>query len=288
MRRAIEIGHQPFVRIHHQRVRHFDPANHIAEFRTDHRCPRPGGIDMAEQPFITRNRQNLVKTVTDTDAGPANNAAHRTGTIAGGPVSGDRLAQGIRLHRTVFIHRHLHQIFTADPGQEHRFLNRGMRLCAAVDTQHRLPGQPLLLAGPVQRLFTCGQNRRQGGHAGAGLDHPVPALADPGHLPQPVENMDLHLGAGGRGLPQHALRRHRRGQPFGKNRRRAAVGREIGEETRMLPVGDMRNDKRLKIGENVLDRFCLVRRRCRQTGAHLAGTGWRPDRSCVQRLQIGR
>ena len=158
---------------------------------------------------------------------------------------------------------------------------------AGVDTQGLLACKALLLAGPVQRLFPRRQDCRQGRHAGACLDHAMPPLADARHLAQPVEDMDLHLGSRRRCLPEHALRGECRRQPFRQNRGRTAVRREIGEETRMLPVGDMRDDEIFEIGEDRLDRFPVNRRCGGKRFAHLAGAGLRAHRARTQRVEIG-
>ena len=205
MRRTVEIRHQPFMRIHHQRVGKLYATRHIAEFRADQGGTGPGGVDMREQPFLARDWQNLVEPVAGADPGAAEHAADRAGTHPCLAVSGDGGAQGSRIHCPVGIGRHPHQVLAPDPGQEDGLFDRRMRLIGGVDPQHRLAGQTRFLAGPIERLFARRQDRRQRRHAGPCLDDAVPPLADPSHLAKPVEDMDLHFRAGRRGLPQQAV-----------------------------------------------------------------------------------
>ena len=123
MRRTVEIRHQPFMRIHHQRVGKLYATRDIAEFRADQGGTGPGGVDMREQPFLARDWQDLVEPVAGADPGAAEHAADRAGTHARRPVGGDGGAKRGRVHRPVGIGRHPHKIGAPDPGQEHGLLD---------------------------------------------------------------------------------------------------------------------------------------------------------------------
>ena len=87
-------------------------------------------------------------------------------------------------------------------------------------------------------------------------------------LPQPVQHQCFHLGSGGRRLPQHALLRQDRGDEIGQHRRRRGVGREIGEEARVLPMGQAGDDLVVDLGQNTLQPRALLGRVVRKARAH--------------------
>ena len=109
------------------------------------------------------------------------------------------------------------------------------------------------------------------------------------HLAQPVGHAGLELGRGGRGLPEHALRRERGSHVLGHDGGRARIGREIGEEARMLPMGHPRHDDPVEIGEDRLHRSSpAAGGRGRDLAEGVAGAGLGPHRPRGHALEIVR
>ena len=106
---------------------------------------------------------------------------------------------------------------------------------------------------------------------------PAEALRQADGLPEPVQHAGFHLGGGGRGLPEHALRAERGRQHLRQHRGRARIGREIGEEARMLPVGHARHHDTLEVREHGFHRFARLGWRRGQGGGDVARAGLRAD-----------
>ena len=104
------------------------------------------------------------------------------------------------------------------------------------------------------------------------LDDAGKAFRQAERLAHPVDDPRFEFGGRRRGLPQHALRGHRRDQVFGDHRDGRRIGREIGEEARMLPVRHAGHDLLLEIGEDPLHRLRRFRRRRVDAAEDLAGS----------------
>ena len=87
---------------------------------------------------------------------------------------------------------------------------------------------------------------------------------------QPVEHVRLEFGGGGGGGPQHALHPEAGGEQVTEDRRPAGVGREVGEERRVLPVRDAGQDQLVEVGEHGLERLALLGRVRGQRAPELA------------------
>ena len=118
------------------------------------------------------------------------------------------------------------------------------------------------------------------------LDHAGKAFRQPERLAQPVDHFRLELGGCRRGLPEHALRRHHRDQIFGNDRDGRGIGREIGEEARMLPVRHAGHDGLFEIGEDRLHRLGRLGRRWRDLRGDVAGRGVGAHRPVAQARAI--
>ena len=146
-----------------------------------------------------------------------------------------------------------------------------MGLRRAVDAEWPDGADALLVRAPAGRALARGEERAEDRARGGVLDDAREALGQAGHLAKPVEDARLQLGRGGRGLPEHALGAERRGEHLGEDRRRARVRREVGEEARVLPVGDPRQHHRREVGEDLVHRLAALGRREPEPRGDLAG-----------------
>ena len=130
------------------------------------------------------------------------------------------------------------------PGDPDRPVDRGMHLVRGNRrAAAAAPARPVAVAVPVQRALAHGEHGGERRRRGRILDDAGKAFGQADRLAQPVDHPGLELGRGGRGLPQHALRGDAPRQILGDDRGRARIGREIGEEARMLPVRHARHDR---------------------------------------------
>ncbi len=89
-------------------------------------------------------------------------------------------------------------------------------------------------------------------------------------LAHPVEHQRLDLGARRGRDPAHALHAEPGGQQLAEDRRVGRVGREVGEEARVLPLRQPGHDDPVDVGHHRVERLGL-----RSVGARGAATGRR-------------
>ena len=128
----------------------------------------------------------VVPTVATTRAGAAPAAASRSIDAARARRSACR-----RLRR-----RDRAQALAPEPGDAHRLLDGGMGLDRRVEPEPVLARYPAAVRREPGRPLAGGEDRAQGRARRGVLDDPREALRKPEHLPQPVEDAGLELGAG--------------------------------------------------------------------------------------------
>ena len=124
MRRTVEIGHQPLMRVHHHRIRHLDPLGDAPEFRADQRGPGPCRVDMGEQTLLPRKRKHFIKAVAIAHSGAADDGDKGAGQVPRRSVFGYGGAQRVGPHRAGLVSLDLDQVLAPDPRQEHGLLDR--------------------------------------------------------------------------------------------------------------------------------------------------------------------
>ena len=95
---------------------------------------------------------------------------------------------------------------------------------------------------------------------------------------EPVEHVRLEFGGRRRGRPEHALDAEARGQQVAEDRRAAGVGGKVGEEGRVLPVGDAGQDLLVQVAQHRLERFAVLGWVRRQRGPQRPGRHLRQHR----------
>ena len=112
------------------------------------------------------------------------------------------------------------------------------------------------------------------------------ALGQPEQLLHPVHHQRLDLGARRAGDPAHALHAEAGRGELAEDRRVADVGGEVGEEARVLPVGEAGHDDAVEVGEHVGERLGRGGRVLGQHGADVAGLHLAADRVLLDPLQV--
>jgi hypothetical protein len=123
---------------------------------------------------------------------------------------------------------------------------------------------------PLAALAGAEQGDQRGGGGGV-LDDAREGLRQPDHLPQPVHDRLLELGGDRARLPAHALDAEPGADEIAEHRRQAGVRREVGEEARVVPVGDAGQDDLVEVAEQRGEPVAGLGRRRRQRPPHVPG-----------------
>ena len=230
-----------------------------------------------------RNVADRTQFVRRADAGAAGDRDDAGRYVPRRAIPGDRLSQRIDIEAVSrAARRQLDQVLLPDPGNPGRAIDRAVNLVRAIDPDPALAGQTVPVAGEAGRTLTHRQNRRQRGRRRAVLDHAGIARRQRQGLPQPVDHDPLEFGGRWRCLPKHALRGDGRDQHLGQHRRRRGVGREIGEEARMLPMGNAWHHDALEVRHDGFHRFPAFGRRHGKRSGDLSRPRLRPHRMVAQ------
>ena len=218
----------------------------------------------------------MVPTVATTRAGAAPAAASRL----------DRVRELVAAHAAVFANGDRAQALTPEPRDAHRLLDRRMGFDRRVEPEPVLARYPAAVRREPGRPLPGGEYRAQGRARRSVLDDPREALRKPEHLPQPVEDAGLELGAGGRRLPEHAVHAESGGQHLREHRGRTRVCGKVRVERRVLPVRDPGEQIALEVGEYPLERLARFRWGGGKPPLDLARFDAGPHRPRFDRLQV--
>src|SRR5512132_76449 len=130
-----------------------------------------------------------------------------------------------------------------------------------------------------------GQRRERRGR-GRILDVAVPLAREPEQLSQPVHRHQLELGGRRRRGPEDLRHVQRRCEQLREDARLRARRREIGEETRMLPMRYPRQQHLVEVAEHRRERLAGLRRKLRQRAPDLAGFHLRQYRQLTHPFEV--
>ena len=131
-----------------------------------------------------------------------------------------------------------------------------------------------------------------GGHGVEGRDRrrvvndPPPRFLESEQLPEPVEDQFLQFGGGRRRPPEHPVDIEGCAQEFTQDAGTRAGDGEIGEESRVIPVRQPRDDDLPNITQNGLHLLALFRGTLGQVRTNLARLRARQYRIPVQMGQV--
>ncbi len=134
------------------------------------------------------------------------------------------------------------------------------------------------LAGP-------GKGRQARGRGGV-REQPVEGRRQAEGVTQPAHGDLLQLGGGRARAPQHRVGHERAHEHLAEDARARGGGREVGEETRVLPVRHVGLDEGPIIGQDPLQRLGRARGGARQAGPHVARRDPRQDRPLLHRGEV--
>ena len=172
-----------------------------------------------------------------------------------------------------------------NPASSAAFSTELWAMLRGVDDERRGLGlEPAAVLAEAGGALAGAEEGHQGGGAGGVLDHAGEAVGQPDQLAEPLHRHLLQLGGGGAGLPAHALRAEAGGDQVGQHRGQVAVGGEVGEEPRVVPVGDAGEDGPVEHGKDLAEGDAVLRRSARGTArrtspgstGHITGKSGQP------------
>ena len=96
-----------------------------------------------------------------------------------------------------------------------------------------------------------GSQREHRRDRGGVVEKAEPAAGQAKHLAQPIGRDLLELRRRGRGAPEHRLDVERGDEQLAKDAGHGGRGREVAEESWVVPVGDAGNDLGFEVAKNV-------------------------------------
>ena len=109
------------------------------------------------------------------------------------------------------------------------------------------------------------------------MNHAAPGRRQADHLAHPIGGDFLHLGKRRAGLPGQAQHAQAGAGEIAEHAPKQAIGGEVTEEARMLPVREAGQDDTVQIADHSLERLGVRRRHGRKLSAHLARVRFAPS-----------
>ena len=274
VQRAVERHRHPLVRIDDDRIGAFDTLPIVTAFRQQHRRAAHGAIDVQPDPFSPRNRCERRDRIHRGGGGRAGGRDDGAGPEPRRTVAGNSRLERIDLHPELRIDWDRAHVLPAEAGQQRRLFNRAVRLRGHIDDQRSLCSlEPRTLCGIVTGTLACADQCDQRGDRSRVLDDAAEARRQAQQLAQPVGHDLLELCQRRARLPVETDYPEARAHHVAEHRGKRAAGREITEETWVLPVSDAGHDQPVEIAEDRLERFAQFRRGRWELCDELAGLG---------------
>ncbi len=131
--------------------------------------------------------------------------------------------------------------------------------CACSEVYITRPRRIAARAGFRIRHLARRRDGVQGADGSGVVDDAEEFLGQAHPLAQPPERHLFELGERGAALPQHAVDIEPGGQHLGENPRLRGRDGEVGEEARMVPVGQRGNDGALEVLQNRVHGLAVIR-----------------------------
>ena len=161
----------------------------------------------------------------------------------------------------VFVVGDVADVIAAEAGQQRRLIHRAVAVRRGVDHQRlRFRLQSAAIQPEIGGALAGAEQRDQGAGGGGVLNHPAPFRGEAGHAAHPIGHHFFDFGERGTGLPGEAEDAESGGEIVAEDAGEFAVGREVAEETGMLPVGEAGHDDSVEIGQDRVEGFGLLRR----------------------------
>ena len=203
----------------------------------------------------------------------------------------DQRGQRLGAHREVGVVVDDADRLAADAGDAQRLLDARVGVRRGVGDE---PGRVAVVVDRAARRPPAGRQhgderrlaRRALDDATAGLAGVAESLGQIEQLGHPVDDAQLQLGARRRRDPAHPVDAEPGRQQLAEDRGVGAVGREVGEEARVLPVHQAGHDDAVDVGEHGGERLGLGRGVLRQLAHDVAGLHVGRHRPLLDRLDV--
>ena len=261
---AVEVDPHPLVRIGGVGVGAPEPVVDPPELLLQRRDARHRGVDVEPDAVRFGHVGDGVGRVERHRRGGPVGGTHEEGGETVGQVALDHPGEDVGPHREVLVVVDDAHPVRADAGDAEPLLDARVRLGGRV--AHQLRRVAVDVGRPTGRPPPRREHRHQRGLARRPLDHAATGRAgraEPfGQVEQllhPVEHERLELGGGRRRGPRHRVDPEPGRHQLAEDRRERDVGREPGEEPRVLPLGEARHDDAFQVGHDRLERLGLGR-----------------------------
>jgi hypothetical protein len=248
--RAVEGGEQPLVGVGDEAVGPLQAVEQATVLGAHGGGAGHGPVDVQPRRGARRDLGHRRQRVDGQRAGGADRGHDQARHPPGGPVVGDRGRQPVGPEGEGVVDLDRAHLVGGEAPHPGALGQRRVGLGRGVD------GQPVERgAGPDGPIAGRHQGA-QGGRRRRVLDDPAARARRPEAVGQaqqvhhPVEHQRLDLGAGRAGLPQHPLGAEPGGHEVGQHRGPRGVGREVGVEPGVLPVGGAGHDDPVEVGQD--------------------------------------
>ncbi len=265
---AIEVRQHPLVRIETVTVGKFQAIMDKTKLRAEGGGSAHGRVYVQPEIVFAAEGADLAHGVDGGRRSRTDGRADKTGDHSCLLVRFDLAGKVVSSHGKVLIDRDHAQVVRANAGDLCCFLDRRVGLCGGVGDESAVAS--LLVAGELGGALSRRQEGAEVGTRSRVLDNAAAdagrqeSLRQPEHRDEPVEHVRFQFGTGWTGGPEHSLHAESRGEQVTKNR---CVGGKITKEIRRLPVRDSGQNDTVNIGEDLRERFALLRRVRRQLSA---------------------
>ena len=255
-----------------------DAVPHRAVLGQDHRGARHRRIDVQPQPVRLGHLRDVGERIESGGRGGAGRGDDRARLEPARSIGLNGFEQSLCTHRVALVNRYDPQVCPAKACEQRGLLHGTVALARGVDDERPVG---LLQAAARSAIaggsLACAYERHQGGRRGGVLDHTAPGAGQTHHLPQPVGGELLELRESWARLPVEAELRQPGAHIIAEHGREAAVGREVAEETRILPMRAGGQDHTPQVVQDCSERLRRIRRRRRQVALDRPGEHTRHD-----------
>ena len=255
---AVEAHPHPLVGIHYDGIRGLDALPHPAALGQDHGRARQGRVHVEPEAVCRSEAGNALHIVQGGGGSGAYGGHHRAGDAARGQIRLDGSFQQVQSQGVVLVSIDEVQVLPAKTRQEGGLGNRAVGLAGGVDDERLLfPLQPAPGLSKGCAALPRAEQGAEGGRRSRILDDAGEGLRQPQHLAQPVHHHLFHFRGRRTGLPAHALGTETGAGEIAQYGGQIGIAGKIGEEARVVPVGDARQHDLFEILEDVLQPFAL-------------------------------
>ena len=262
---------QGLMRIDDDGVRFIPTSRHPFKFRQHRKSTAISAIDVQPHLVFAANLRDLRNGIDTGGRCRSNCRDNRQRLELLAQVALDHRAQRGGVHSEFGIARYALHVVLAQAERDRRFLGRTMRLIGCVNAKDRGSRTDQSAFASRRRGFFA-RNRKcvHDSDRRRIVNNAVELVRQSQPLPQPIDHDCLQFGCRGRRPPRHRVHVERRSNDLAKKSRPGGCPSEVAQKHRMAPMHHAGKNHSVDIGENVLERFAMLRRLGRKGGANRA------------------